>query len=174
MSIVRTDTCFELHEADRTAVVLRFLENRSLREVGTALGLQENAARMRVDRALDKLRGLLARRGVTSTVSGLTSALALGVVTPAPEALAAAVASTAVASGVAAGSTTLTLVKLMSISKVGVIGALVVAGIAGTGLAANTPATRAVRERTATSAGNRFGRTENRTCLLTERGRAAP
>ena len=130
MSIVRTDTCFELHEADRTAVVLRFLENRSLREVGTALGLQENAARMRVDRALDKLRGLLARRGVTSTVSGLTSALALGVVTPAPEALAAAVASTAVASGVAAGSTTLTLVKLMSISKVGVIGALVVAGIA--------------------------------------------
>lgn len=127
---VLDDALHELHEADRTAVVLRVLENRSLREVGVALGLKENAARMRVDRALDKLRGLLARRGVTSTMSGLTAALALGVITPAPEALAAIIASTAVASGVAAGSTTLTLMKLMSITKVSLIGALVVAGVA--------------------------------------------
>jgi RNA polymerase sigma factor (sigma-70 family) len=127
---VLDDALHELQESDRTAVVLRFLENRSLREVGAALGLQENAARMRVDRALEKLHGLLERRGITSTVSGLMAALALGVVTPAPEALAAAVASAAVASGAAAGSATLTLVKFMSITKVGVIGALVVAGIA--------------------------------------------
>jgi RNA polymerase sigma factor (sigma-70 family) len=127
---VLDDALHELNEAERAAVVLRFLENRSLREVGTAMGLQENAARMRVDGALDKLRGFLARRGVTSTVSGLTAALALGVVTPAPEALAAIIASTAVASGAAAGSTTLTLMKLMSITKVSLIGALVVAGIA--------------------------------------------
>jgi RNA polymerase sigma factor (sigma-70 family) len=127
---VLDDALHELQESDRMAVVLRFLENRSLREVGAVLGLHENAARMRVDRALDKLQGLLERRGVTSTVSGLTAALALGAVTAAPEALAAAVASAAVASGAAAGSTTLTLVKLMSITKVSVIGALIVAGIA--------------------------------------------
>jgi len=127
---VLDDALHELQEADRTAVVLRFLENRSLREVGSTLGLQDNAARMRVDRALDKLRGLLARRGVTSTVSGLTAALALGAVTPAPETLAAVVVSTAVASGAAAGATTLTLMKLMSVTKVSMIGALVVAGIA--------------------------------------------
>src|SRR5258708_23316989 len=48
---VLDDALHELHEADRTAVVLRFLENRSLREAGTALGLQQNAARMRVDLA---------------------------------------------------------------------------------------------------------------------------
>jgi len=127
---VLDEALHELHEADRAAVVLRFLEHRSLREVGTALGLEENAARMRVERALEKLRGLLARRGVTSTVSGLTAALALGVVTPAPAALAAVVVSTALSNGVVAGSTTLTLIKLMSISKTSLIGALVVAGIA--------------------------------------------
>ena len=128
---VLDDALHELHEEDRAAVILRVLENRSFRDVGAALGLQENAARMRVDRALDKLRGLLARRGITSTtVSGLTAALALGAVTPAPEALAATIASTALASGTAAGATTFTLVKFMSISKVSVIGALVLTGIA--------------------------------------------
>lgn len=129
---VLDDALHELKEADRAVVVLRFLEDRSLREVGARLGLNENAARMRVDRALEKLRGLLARRGVTSTTSGLAAALALGVVTPAPAALAAAIASTVLASGAAAGSTTLTLMKLMSITtvKVSLIGALIVAGIA--------------------------------------------
>lgn len=127
---VLDDALHELNEADRAAVVLRFLEDRSLREVGAAMGLQENAARMRVDRALDKLRGLLARRGITSSASGLAAALAIGVVTPAPEALAGTIAVTALASGGAAGSTALTVMKLMSIIKVGVIGAVVVAGIA--------------------------------------------
>lgn len=126
------DALHELNEGDRTAVVLRFLENRTLREVGATLGLEENAARMRVGRALEKLRGLLARRGITSTVSGLAAALALGAITPAPAALAGSIASTALAGVAVAGSTTLTLMKLMSISsvKTGVIGALVVAGIA--------------------------------------------
>ncbi len=126
------DALHELKEADRAVVVLRFLEDRTLREVGARLGLNENAARMRVDRALEKLRGLLARRGITSTASGLAAALAIGVVTPAPAALAAAIASAALASGAAAGSTALTLMKLMSVTKVqlSLIGALALAGIA--------------------------------------------
>jgi hypothetical protein len=103
-----------------------------LREVGARLGLNENAARMRVDRALDKLRGQLARRGITSTASGLAAALAIGVLTPAPAALAGTIASTALASGAVAGSTTLTLMKFMSMTtaKVSLIGALVVAVVA--------------------------------------------
>ncbi len=127
---VLDDALHELNEEDRAALVLRFLEDRSLREVGDRLGLQENTARMRVDRALDKLRGRLERRGITSTAAGLTAALAVGAVTPAPSALAGAIASASLASGVAAGSTTLTLMKLMSISKVSLIGAVVAAGIA--------------------------------------------
>jgi RNA polymerase sigma factor (sigma-70 family) len=127
---VLDDVLHELKETERAAVVLRFLENRSLREVGMALGLQENAARMRVERALKKMHGLLARRGITSTTAGLAGALALGVVTPAPQALAAIIVSTALTSGAVAGSTSLTLIKLMSISKATAIGALVVIGIA--------------------------------------------
>jgi RNA polymerase sigma factor (sigma-70 family) len=129
---VLDDALHELKEADRAVVVLRFLEDRTLREVGARLGLNENAARMRADRALEKLRGLLERRGITSTASGLAAALAIGVVTPPPAALAATIASTALASGAAAGSTTMTLMKLMSITKVqvGLITALAVAATA--------------------------------------------
>ena len=129
---VLDDALHELKEADREAVVLRYLEDRALREVGARLGLTENAARMRVDRALEKLRGLLARRGVTSTASGLVAALAIGVPTPAPAALAATIAGTALASGAAAGSTTLTLLKTMSLFKVkaALLGTLVVTAIA--------------------------------------------
>ncbi len=131
---VLDDALHELKEADRAVVVLRFLEDRTLGEVGARLGLSENAARMRVDRALEKLRGLLERRGITSTASGLAAAFAIGAVTPAPASLAASIAGAALASGTVAvaGSTTLTLIKLMSITKIKatVIGALVLAGLA--------------------------------------------
>src|SRR5262245_24738064 len=46
----------QLDAADRDALVLRFLANRALREVGAELGISEEAARKRVTRALDKLR----------------------------------------------------------------------------------------------------------------------
>ncbi len=49
---VLDDAMHELRAADRTAVVLRFFEDRSLKQVGEALGVNENAARMRVDRKL--------------------------------------------------------------------------------------------------------------------------
>jgi RNA polymerase sigma factor (sigma-70 family) len=123
------DALHELNETDRAAVVLRFLEERSLRDVGQVLGVQENAARMRVERALEKLRGLLARRGVTSSAGGLAAALAVGVITPAPQALAASIACGAV-SGAAGASATLTLMKFMSATKIGLISALAVAAVA--------------------------------------------
>ena len=53
-----------LGEKDRNAVVLRFFENKSLGEVGRALGASEDAAKMRVNRALDKLRKFFSKRGV--------------------------------------------------------------------------------------------------------------
>ncbi|HTL17626.1 MAG TPA: sigma-70 family RNA polymerase sigma factor [Patescibacteria group bacterium] len=126
---VLDDALHELSEADRTAVVLRVLEERSLNEVGAALGLAENAARMRVDRALEKLRALLARRGITSTAASLTTAMAFGVITPAPQTLAATIAGAALASGGFAGSVTL-ITKIMSATKVTLISAVIVAGVA--------------------------------------------
>ncbi len=131
MRPVLDDALHELKADDREAVVLHFLEERPLREVGLRLGLSENAARMRVDRALEKLRGKLARRGVVSTASGLTAALAVGVLVPVPSGLSATITAGAIAGGVSAVSTGFSILKLMSLSKlnVGLVGALVVAGI---------------------------------------------
>lgn len=130
---VLDDAMHELRAADRTAVVLRYFEDRSLKQVGEALGLNENAARMRVDRALDQLRRLLARRGVTSTAASLSAALAAGAVVEAPAGLAAGIASTATAAATATSlSTSVTLLKIMSTTQVkaGLAGLILVTAVA--------------------------------------------
>jgi RNA polymerase sigma factor (sigma-70 family) len=53
-----------LGEKDRRAVILRFFEVRSLREVGLAMGVSEDAAKQRVLRAIERLRRALAAKGV--------------------------------------------------------------------------------------------------------------
>jgi RNA polymerase sigma factor (sigma-70 family) len=78
----------KLPEADRDAVILRYLEGRGLREVGSLLGVSENTARMRVSRALEKLRQTFQRRGVTSTALLLGGALVLASRAHAPTGLA--------------------------------------------------------------------------------------
>jgi RNA polymerase sigma factor (sigma-70 family) len=95
----------ELDERDRTAVLLRYFERRPLADVGAKLGLTEDAARMRLGRALDKLRQLLARRGITSTTAALAGLLAQQTVTAAPAGLALNIAGTALASATATGLT---------------------------------------------------------------------
>src|SRR5258708_616542 len=97
------ETISELSDADRDALLLRYFEKKPFTEVGSALGLSENAARMRVDRAVDKLRGRLALRGITSTVAALGTALAQQVVGTAPASLGAQVVGQALAGAGAAG-----------------------------------------------------------------------
>jgi RNA polymerase sigma factor (sigma-70 family) len=90
------DALHELPETDREAVLLRFFEKLSLTEVGSRLGVGEDAARKRVDRALDKLRGLLAARGVTSaTTAGLVAAFTAHLTAEASAALQQQIAGTA-------------------------------------------------------------------------------
>jgi RNA polymerase sigma factor (sigma-70 family) len=72
---VLDDALRELRDDDREAVLLRFFERRPFAEIGAALNMSEDAARMRTDRALDKLHALLARRGITSTGAALSVAL---------------------------------------------------------------------------------------------------
>lgn len=93
----------ELPESDRTAVVWRFLERRPFAEIGAALQVTEDAARMRTERALEKLRAALARRGVTSTAAALGAIVAAQPLVSAPAGLAATFATAALA---AATSTT--------------------------------------------------------------------
>jgi len=121
-----------LNQGERDAVLLRYFEKRQLGEVGEKLGVSEDAARKRVDRALDKLRGLLARRGVTSTSAALVAILGTHTVAAAPVGMAMNIAGAAISGTAASTGTTLTILKLMAMSKLklGLIGALVVAGVA--------------------------------------------
>ncbi len=77
------DAMHELKESDRDAILLRYFENRQFAEVGAKLGLNENAARMRVERALEKLRAVFAKRGITTTTA-LASVISANAVQMAP------------------------------------------------------------------------------------------
>lgn len=85
----------ELKERERAALLLRFFQAKSLAEVGACLQLSETAARSCVDRALEKTRHLLARRGLTSTSAALSLTLTSQPLTAAPPALASTIAAAA-------------------------------------------------------------------------------
>ena len=73
---VLDDAMDELNDQEREVVLLRFFEQLPLAEVGGRFAISTDAARMRVDRALEKLRGLLARRGIASTSTALAAVVA--------------------------------------------------------------------------------------------------
>jgi hypothetical protein len=83
----------ELGPADRDALLLRFFGQRDLAGVGAALGTSAEAARKRVDRALDRLHDCLVRRGITTTAGALVVALSAHALEPLPAALAATLVS---------------------------------------------------------------------------------
>ncbi len=95
MAPVLDEALGRLSAADRDALVLRYLEGRDLRGVGDLTGLSENSARMRVSRALEKLRRMLQRRGITSTTMALGTALGLASQAQAPAGLPEALATAA-------------------------------------------------------------------------------
>jgi RNA polymerase sigma factor (sigma-70 family) len=99
----------QLGEKDHSAIVLRFFENKSAGEVGQALGTTEAAAKMRINRALEKLRKLFSKRGVALTTVILTGSISAHAVQAAPLGLNTTVI--AAATGTTATTSTLALVK---------------------------------------------------------------
>ena len=117
----------QLSASDREAVLLRYFEGLPFGEVGVRCALSENAARMRVERALDKLRIQLEKRGVSSTAAALGLALSSHAVIAAPAGLAAAASGAALAalgSGAAAGLLKFSLSMSTTKITIGVVGAL--------------------------------------------------
>jgi len=104
------DALSKLGASDRDAIVLRFFENKNLSEVGAAIGASEDAAKMRVNRALEKLRTFFTKRGVALSATIIAGAVSANSVHAAPIGLAATISATAVKSSAVAAST-LTLVK---------------------------------------------------------------
>lgn len=126
---VLDDAIERLGTADRATILLRFVERRAFAEIGAMLGVSEDAARMRADRALDKLRGQLERRHVTSSSAALAAALASQAAVAAPAGLAATVSSAALAGGVAAsGVGAVAEILIMTKIKIGIAAAIVLAG----------------------------------------------
>src|SRR5271170_7967168 len=100
-----------LGDTDRNVLALRFFENRTAQEIGHRLNLNEAAAQKRVNRALEKLRKFLTKRGMDSTTATIAGAISANSVQAAPVALAKAVTAIAVAKGTVASGSTLTLIK---------------------------------------------------------------
>src|SRR5258708_6740441 len=136
----------QLPDDDRTAILLRFFEKRDFRSVGEAIGTSEDAARMRVNRALEKLQILLKQRGVTATAAVLGAALATDVVVAAPTGLAATLATTALAGASAGGA--ITFLTFMALSKFKFCAVTAIAIAALTGLVFQHRAVARLREET--------------------------
>src|SRR5688572_26997651 len=140
----------DLKEPERDAILLRFFERRQFSDVGEMLGISADAARMRVERALERLRNILGKRGLTATSASLAVVLAQQGITAAPAGListitAVAVASTSIVGSIAAvgvgqavtpgavatGETFLTALKIIGMTKLQMgAAALLIAGAA--------------------------------------------
>jgi RNA polymerase sigma factor (sigma-70 family) len=120
---VLDDAIGALGENDRNAIILRFFENRTFKQVGLVLGLNEDTARLRVSRAVEKLRSLLLRRNVIVPEMMLAGLLSTHAVTgAAPGALASSITAASVLKGAAATGRILNLLqqtlKLMAWTKI--------------------------------------------------------
>jgi hypothetical protein len=112
------DAINQLADDDRKAILLRFFDEHDFRSVGQTLGSSEEAARKRVNRALEKLHASLSRQGVSLSLAALGSALATHAVSAAPAGMAIGIAATALAGAATTGTLSLTILKIMSMTKV--------------------------------------------------------
>jgi RNA polymerase sigma factor (sigma-70 family) len=124
-----------LGQKEHDAIVLRFFDGKELKQVGAAMGIREDAARMRVNRGLERLRTFFAKRGVTLSAGAMAGAISLNCVQAAPTGLAttitaAALSGTAaITTAVIAASKTATMTTLQKTIITGLI-----AAAAGTGI----------------------------------------
>ena len=96
----------ELSEPDRDAVLLRYFEKKSAQEMAGILGISDEAAQKRVNRAVERLREFFAKRGVTIGAGGLVVVISANAVTAAPVGLAVTITTAALA-GTAVSTATL-------------------------------------------------------------------
>ncbi len=99
------EALLSLNETDRNAVVLRFFQNKTNDEIGTELNMKPGTVSTRISRALDKLKKIFSKKGVTVSAAVLSAVLAQNAVQAAPAGVAAT--CTAAAAGTAALSNTL-------------------------------------------------------------------
>ncbi len=97
----------ELSEPDRNAIMLRYFERKSAQEMAQILGLSDEAAQKRVNRAVERLRDYFSKRNVTIGASGLTVVISANAVQAAPVGLVAAISAAVAFAGTAVHTSTL-------------------------------------------------------------------
>ncbi len=126
-----------LDETDRAAVLLRYFENKSLREVGASLGASDDAAQKRVTRAVERLREFFTKRGVTVGAGGLAVVISANAVQAAPAGLAVTISTAAALAGTAITTTAATATATKAIAMTALqktlITTIIVAAV-GTGI----------------------------------------
>jgi RNA polymerase sigma factor (sigma-70 family) len=100
------DAIAALDETDRAAILLRYFENKNLREVGESLKISDDAAQKRVSRAVEKLREFFSKQKITIGASGLAFLISTNAVQSAPIGLAATISATAILAGTAVHTST--------------------------------------------------------------------
>ncbi len=107
----------ELNEPDRDALLLRYFERKSAREMAQTLGTTEDAAQKRVSRAVERLRELFSKRNVTVGASGLAAIITANAVQAAPAGLAVTISAAATLTGTTfATSATATAIKTIAMT----------------------------------------------------------
>ncbi|HXE42318.1 MAG TPA: sigma-70 family RNA polymerase sigma factor [Candidatus Baltobacteraceae bacterium] len=96
MSPLLDEAMSHLSASDRDALVLRYFQNKSLPEVGAAMGLAERAAQKRVLRAIERLRKFFVKRGVTPTAATIAETISTHSIQVAPIGLVAIISKTAI------------------------------------------------------------------------------
>ena len=119
-----------LSQADHDAVALRFFDGKSMREIGAALGASEDATKMRVNRAVEKLRNFFTRRGIVCSATALTAAISTHAVQAAPVGLDVSIsAATALAAKTATIGNAIAMTTLQKTLAVAVVVAAASLGV---------------------------------------------
>jgi RNA polymerase sigma factor (sigma-70 family) len=109
----------ELTESDRDALLLRYFERKSAREIAQILGTSEEAAQKRVTRAVERVREFFSKRGITIGAAGLVVAISANAVHAAPAGLATTISASAILAGAAVHtSTTIAATKVIAMTTV--------------------------------------------------------
>ncbi len=123
----------ELSEPDRDAVLLRYFERKSAREMAQILGISDEAAQKRVTRAVERLREFFTKRGVTVGAGGLAVVIFTTAVQAAPAGLAVTISTVALAGTTIATTATVTKAIAMTALQKTLIVATITAAV-GTGI----------------------------------------
>ena len=105
-----------LGKSEHDAVVLRFLDGKELKQVGAAMGTTQDAARMRVNRGLEKLREFFSKKGVTLSTAAIAGALATNSVQAAPTGLGAAITAGALSGTTISAATAIAATKTIAMT----------------------------------------------------------